>query len=154
MAHGREELGDVQGEDGGVEPLVPVFCDQVHENETDVRSGMPADTPKLAVVEEIVLLRFELHPLGNDLGKELADRVQEGYGSQRFRNVVCWFLGLGDDARDGVFQLMRPDAFVDDSVKEGGKGVKRRLEALATSRSMSCAQSPATTPSHSPITVA
>ena len=75
MAHGREELGNVQGKDRGVESLISVFRDQVHENEAYIRGGMSANTPELAVVDEIMLLCFKLHSFSDNLGEEFADRI-------------------------------------------------------------------------------
>ena len=51
MVHRREELGDVQGEDGGVEAAVPVAGDEVHEDDAYVGGGVLADPSELSRVE-------------------------------------------------------------------------------------------------------
>ena len=60
MTHGREELGDVQGKNGGVEAAIPVFCDQIHKDKANICGGVPADAPALALMKEAVLLCLEL----------------------------------------------------------------------------------------------
>ena len=120
-------LSDVQGKDSSVKTAVPVFRNQVHEDETNIRGGVPADASELPFVEKAVLLCLELQTFGDNLGEQFADHVQEGNGPKCFWDVVCRFLGLGDYARDGILQLIRPDAFINDLVKEDSEGLERAL---------------------------
>ena len=75
MTHGWEELGDGEGENGGVKAAVSVFRDQIHQDEADICGGVPANAPKLAFMEEVVLLRLELQALGDNFGEQFANCV-------------------------------------------------------------------------------
>ena len=86
-----------------MEAAIPVLHDHIHENETNVHSGVPANASKLSVVKEAVFLRLKLQPFGDDFGEKLANCVQEGNGPECLWNVIHWFLGLGDDAQDSIF---------------------------------------------------
>ena len=50
---------------------------------------------------------------------------REGYGPKSFWDVVRRLFGFGDDTGNSVFELMRPDSLVDNSVEKGGEGVER-----------------------------
>ena len=75
MAHGQEKLGDVKGENSGVKTVVSVFCNQVHQNEADIRGGVSANASELPFMKEVMLLRLKLQAFGDDLGEQFANRV-------------------------------------------------------------------------------
>ena len=104
MTHGREELGDVQGKDGSMETAVPVFSDQVHEDEADIRGGVSADASELPSnianpASDLILLSLhtphEYRPRiawfedGQVKSKALARDLKNAVGSS-LRN--CWTL--------------------------------------------------------------
>ena len=72
MVHGREELGDVQGEYGGVEATISVAGDDIHEDDADIHGGVFADPPELPWVEKVVGDSVELKALGEDFGEKFA----------------------------------------------------------------------------------
>ena len=84
MVHGWEELGDIQGEHGGVEASIPVASDDVHKDDADVCCGMFADSSKLSWVKEIMGNAVKLESLGKDFGEKLAQGVEKRDGAEGF----------------------------------------------------------------------
>ena len=84
MVHGQEELGDVQGEYGGVEASVSVASDDVHEDDADIHCGMFANSSKLSWVKKIMGDAVKLKALGKDFGEKFAQGVEKHDGAEGF----------------------------------------------------------------------
>ena len=105
VVHGREELGDVDGEYRRVKPSVPVLRDDVHENDAHVCCSLLGDPAKLPRVEEAVRNAVKLKSFCQHLGHEFANCVKQGDWAESFWDVVAVLLQFWNDARVGDLEV-------------------------------------------------
>ena len=105
VVHGRKKLGDVNGKYRCVEPSVPALRDNVHEDDAHVRCSVLSDPAKLSQVEEAMRNAIKLELLGQNLGHELANCVEQSNWAESFWDIVAVLLRFWNDARVGDLEV-------------------------------------------------